>query len=131
MDMENPNTETGDSTMDAAPVSTASADEIAYVNDIYERTRNEIQKVIVGNDQLIQLMLAAMFSGGHVLLEGVPGVAKTLTAKLLSQCMNIEFKRIQFTPDLLPSDLIGVSLFNMQKNEFTFKKGPVFSNLVL
>lgn len=109
----------------------ANAVDIAYVNSIYEKTRFELQKVIVGNDQLIQLMLAAMFSGGHILLEGVPGVAKTLTAKLMSQCMNIEFKRIQFTPDLLPSDLIGVSLFNMQKNEFTFKKGPVFSNMVL
>lgn len=130
MDMENPNMETGNSSADDANVSASAAD-IAYVNDIYERTRHEIQKVIVGNDQLIQLMLAAMFSGGHVLLEGVPGVAKTLTAKLMSQCMNIEFKRIQFTPDLLPSDLIGVTLFNMQKNEFTFKKGPVFSNMVL
>ncbi len=105
--------------------------DIAYVNTIYEQTKNELQKVIVGNDQLIQLMLAAMFSGGHILLEGVPGVAKTLTAKLMSQCMNIDFKRIQFTPDLLPSDLIGVSLFNMQKNEFTFKRGPLFSNMVL
>lgn len=105
--------------------------DIDFVNAIYEKTKNEIQKVIIGNDNLIQLILAAMFSGGHVLLEGVPGVAKTLMAKLISQCMNIEFKRIQFTPDLLPSDLIGVTLFNMQKNEFSFKKGPIFSNLVL
>jgi MoxR-like ATPase len=72
-----------------------------------------------------------MFSGGHILLEGVPGVAKTMMAKLISQCMNIGFKRIQFTPDLLPSDLIGVTLFNMQKTEFVFKKGPIFSNMVL
>jgi MoxR-like ATPase len=105
--------------------------DIAFINSIYEKTKNEIQKVIIGNDNLIQLILAAMFSGGHILLEGVPGVAKTLMAKLISQCMNIEFKRIQFTPDLLPSDLIGVTLFNMQKTEFVFKKGPIFSNLVL
>jgi MoxR-like ATPase len=105
--------------------------EIDFINSIYEKTKNEIQKVIIGNDNLIQLMLAAMFSGGHILLEGVPGVAKTMTAKLISQCMNIEFKRIQFTPDLLPSDLIGVTLFNMQKTEFVFKKGPIFSNLIL
>ncbi|MBL7932035.1 MAG: MoxR family ATPase [Bacteroidia bacterium] len=131
MDVENPDKEQNISPSQEVLGSTASAAEIAFVNDIYERTRQEIQKVIIGNDQLIQLMLAAMLSGGHVLLEGVPGVAKTLTAKLMSQCMNIEFKRIQFTPDLLPSDLIGVTLFNMQKNEFTFKKGPLFSNLVL
>lgn len=105
--------------------------DIDFVNTIYEKTKNEIQKVIIGNDDLIQLILAALFSGGHILLEGVPGVAKTLMAKLISQCMNIEFKRIQFTPDLLPSDLIGVTLFNMQKHEFNFKKGPIFSNLVL
>ncbi len=110
--------------------SVAKAD-IDFVNSIYEKTKREIQKVIIGNDQLLQLILAAMFSGGHVLLEGVPGVAKTLMAKLISQCMNIEFKRIQFTPDLLPSDLIGVTLFNLQKTEFSFKKGPIFSNLVL
>lgn len=129
MEIENLNGDNPSSGTEQA--SAVNAAEIAYVNDIYERTRHEIQKVIVGNDQLIQLMLAAMFSGGHILLEGVPGVAKTLTAKLMSQCMNIEFKRIQFTPDLLPSDLIGVTLYNMQKNEFSFKKGPVFSNMVL
>lgn len=105
--------------------------ELDFVNGIYEKTRTEMQKVIVGNDSLIELILAAMFSGGHVLLEGVPGVAKTMMAKLISQCMNIHFKRIQFTPDLLPSDLIGVTLFNMQKTEFVFKKGPIFSNLIL
>lgn len=106
-------------------------EEISFVNSIYESTRREIQKVVIGNDKLIELILAALFSGGHVLLEGVPGVAKTMMAKLISQCLNIDFKRIQFTPDLLPSDLIGVTLFNMQKTEFVFKKGPIFSNLVL
>ncbi len=105
--------------------------DITFVNDIFEKTKTEIQKVIVGNDELIQLILAGMLTGGHILLEGVPGVAKTLTAKLIAQCMHIDFKRIQFTPDLMPSDLIGVNVFNLQKSEFTFKKGPVFSNLIL
>ncbi len=105
--------------------------DIKFVNDVFEKTKNEIQKVIVGNDELIQLILAGMFTGGHILLEGVPGVAKTLMAKLIAQCMQIDFKRIQFTPDLMPSDLIGVNVFNLQKSEFIFKKGPVFSNLVL
>ncbi|MBL4625396.1 MAG: MoxR family ATPase, partial [Flavobacteriales bacterium] len=105
--------------------------EIHYVNTIYEKTKNEIQKIIIGNENLIQLTLAGMFTGGHILMEGVPGVGKTLTAKLIAQCMDIGFKRIQFTPDLMPSDLIGITMYNQQKSEFTFKKGPLFSNLVL
>jgi len=105
--------------------------DIEFVNTVYEKTKREIQKIIVGNDDLIQLILAGMFTGGHILLEGVPGVAKTLTAKLIAQCLDIAFKRIQFTPDLMPSDLIGINIFNLQKSEFTFKKGPIFSNLVL
>lgn len=105
--------------------------DVMYIKDIYNRTKDEIQKVIVGNDEVIKLLLAGMFTGGHVLMEGAPGVAKTLIAKLISQCFNIDFKRIQFTPDLMPSDLLGVTVFNLQKSEFTFKKGPIFSNLVL
>ncbi|PCI99030.1 MAG: magnesium chelatase [Flavobacteriales bacterium] len=105
--------------------------DIVFVNELFEKTRTEIQKVVVGNDDLIQLILAGMFTGGHILLEGVPGVAKTLIAKLIAQCMQIDFKRIQFTPDLMPSDLIGINVFNLKKSEFTFKKGPLFSNLVL
>lgn len=105
--------------------------EIAYLKEVYEATKNEIQKVIVGNDDVIKLILAGMFTGGHVLMEGAPGVAKTLLAKLISQCFHLDFKRIQFTPDLMPSDLIGVTIYNMQQSEFTFKKGPVFSNLIL
>lgn len=138
---ESPDTNSPDSQTDADASAIAesvslhsgavSQEEIDFVNSIFEKTKKEIHKVIVGNDNLLQLILAAMLSGGHILLEGVPGVAKTLMAKLISQCMNIEFKRIQFTPDLLPSDLIGVTLFNMQKTEFIFKKGPIFSNLVL
>ncbi|MBL4594910.1 MAG: MoxR family ATPase [Flavobacteriales bacterium] len=113
------------------PIIPAINPEIDFVNVVFEKTKNEIQKVIIGNDDLIQLILAGMFTGGHILLEGVPGVAKTLTAKLIAQCMHIGFKRIQFTPDLMPSDLIGVNIFNLQKSEFVFKKGPIFSNLIL
>jgi MoxR-like ATPase len=105
--------------------------DVNYVKDIYDKTKIEIQKVIVGHDDVIKLLLAGMFTGGHVLMEGAPGVAKTLIAKLISQCFHVDFKRIQFTPDLMPSDLIGVTVFNLQKSEFTFKKGPIFSNLVL
>jgi MoxR-like ATPase len=80
---------------------------------------------------MIDLMLAALFTGGHVLLEGVPGIAKTLTAKLLSKTLNVGFSRIQFTPDLMPTDVTGTSVFNVKTSEFYFNKGPIFSNIVL
>jgi len=105
--------------------------DVDFIKNIFEKTKDEIQKVIVGHDDVIKLLLAGMFTGGHVLMEGAPGVAKTLIAKLISQCFHIDFRRIQFTPDLMPSDLIGVTVFNLQKSEFTFKKGPIFSNLIL
>lgn len=105
--------------------------DVDFIKTIFDKTKNELQKVIVGHDEVIKLLLAGMFTGGHVLMEGAPGVAKTLIAKLISQCFRIDFKRIQFTPDLMPSDLIGVTVFNLQKSEFTFKKGPIFSNLIL
>jgi MoxR-like ATPase len=93
--------------------------------------RQEIGKVIVGQQDVIDLMITAILADGHVLLEGVPGVAKTLTAKLFAKIMAIDFSRIQFTPDLMPSDVIGTSIFNLKNSEFEFRKGPVFSNLVL
>jgi MoxR-like ATPase len=93
--------------------------------------RAEIAKVIVGQEHIIDLMLTAILADGHVLLEGVPGVAKTLTAKLFAKIMSIEFSRIQFTPDLMPSDVIGTSVFNLKTSEFEFRKGPIFANLVL
>lgn len=105
--------------------------DVDFIKTIFDKTKNELQKVIVGHDEVIKLLLAGMFTGGHVLMEGAPGVAKTLIAKLISQCFHIDFRRIQFTPDLMPSDLIGVTVFNLQKSEFTFKKGPIFSNLIL
>jgi MoxR-like ATPase len=93
--------------------------------------KQEIGKVIVGQEQMVELLLAAILSDGHVLIEGVPGVAKTLTAKLLSKCISIGFSRIQFTPDLMPSDVIGTSIYNPKETAFQFNKGPIFSNIVL
>ncbi len=96
-----------------------------------DQIRQEIRKIIVGQQQLIDLLLVALLSEGHVLIEGVPGVAKTLTAKLLSKTVDTQFSRIQFTPDLMPSDVIGTSIFNFKTSEFDFKQGPIFSNIVL
>lgn len=93
--------------------------------------KKEINKIIVGQDEMIELLIAAILADGHVLIEGVPGVAKTLTAKLLSKTMSVDFSRIQFTPDLMPSDITGTSIFNLKTSEFEFKKGPLFSNVVL
>ena len=95
------------------------------------QVRAELKKVIVGQEKMIDYLLVALLSNGHVLLEGVPGIAKTITVKLLSKALNIGFSRIQFTPDLMPSDVLGTSVFDLKKSEFEFKKGPIFSNLVL
>ncbi|MBK8497680.1 MAG: MoxR family ATPase [Flavobacteriales bacterium] len=96
-----------------------------------ERLRNEVRKVIVGQDHLVDLLLAALLCDGHVLIEGAPGLAKTLTAKLLARCIRTGFSRIQFTPDLMPSDLIGTSVFDPRTTAFEFRPGPIFSNIVL
>lgn len=104
---------------------------VAQLNEAVSKIKNEIAKVIVGQGQMIDLLIAALLADGHVLIEGVPGVAKTLTAKLLARCIDVPFSRIQFTPDLMPSDVIGTSIFNPQTTAFTFKQGPVFSNIVL
>lgn len=99
--------------------------------DAIESVKKEISKVIVGQNHIIDFMIAALITDGHVLLEGVPGIAKTLTSKLLSKTLKADFTRIQFTPDLMPTDIIGTTIFDMKRSEFHFKKGPVFSNLVL
>lgn len=96
-----------------------------------EAIKAELHKVIVGQEELIDLLLVALISNGHVLIEGVPGLAKTLTAKLLAKTVQTDFSRIQFTPDLMPSDILGTSIFNNQTNNFEFKQGPVFSNFIL
>lgn len=96
-----------------------------------EAIKNELRKVIVGQEELIDLLLVSLISNGHVLIEGVPGLAKTLTAKLLAKTIQTQFSRIQFTPDLMPSDILGTSIFNNQTNQFEFKQGPIFSNFIL
>src|SRR5687767_6108735 len=93
--------------------------------------KQEIGKVIVGQEKMIELLLAAILADGHVLIEGVPGVAKTLTAKLLARTISVGFSRIQFTPDLMPGDVIGTSIFNPKETSFQFKPGPIFSNVIL
>ena len=107
------------------------ANSVAEIQNVVDKVRNEVQKVIIGQDDLIELIMVSVFAGGHVLLEGVPGVAKTLASKLLAQTLNVEFSRIQFTPDMMPSDVTGTSVYNMQSAAFNFNKGPVFSNMVL
>ena len=93
--------------------------------------KKQLQKVIVGQKEMMDLLIVALLSDGHVLIEGVPGVAKTITAKLLAKTIAVDFSRIQFTPDLMPSDILGTSVFNVKSSEFEFKKGPIFSNMVL
>lgn len=93
--------------------------------------RQQLGKVIVGQEEFIELLIVSIFANGHSLIEGVPGVAKTVTAKLLARTMDVGFSRLQFTPDMMPSDILGTSVFDMKNNEFEFKKGPVFSNIIL
>jgi MoxR-like ATPase len=105
--------------------------DVSQLSEAVTKIKTEIAKVIVGQEEMIELMIAAILADGHVLIEGVPGVAKTLTAKLLARCIDVPFSRIQFTPDLMPSDVIGTSVFNPQTAKFSFKHGPIFSNIVL
>ena len=96
-----------------------------------DKIKAEMETVIVGQHKMIDQLLVSILANGHVLIEGVPGVAKTLTAKIIAKTLSIDFSRIQFTPDLMPSDILGTSVFDLKKSEFEFKKGPVFSNLIL
>lgn len=105
--------------------------DVTPVRERAELVRAEIGKVIVGQDDMLELMVTAIFAGGHVLLEGVPGIAKTLAAKMLAQSVAAQFSRIQFTPDLMPADVVGTPVYNMKTAEFNFKQGPIFSNIVL
>jgi MoxR-like ATPase len=100
-------------------------------NNKLAQVRKEIAKVVVGQDHLIERLLISMLCSGHVLIEGIPGLAKTLTISTLAKAMNIDFSRIQFTPDLLPGDLTGTLIYNQNSGEFTPHKGPLFANLVL
>jgi MoxR-like ATPase len=105
--------------------------DVTKIQEAVAKVKAEVQKIIVGQNNMIDLTLIALFAGGHVLLEGVPGIAKTLAAKLMAQTLNVDFKRIQFTPDLMPSDVTGTTVFNVQQSKFEFNQGPIFSNLVL
>lgn len=105
--------------------------DLTALNESVKKIREEIAHVIVGQQEMVDLLITSILADGHVLIEGVPGVAKTLTAKLLSRVIDVKFNRIQFTPDLMPSDVIGTSVFNMKNSAFEFKSGPIFSNIVL
>jgi MoxR-like ATPase len=96
-----------------------------------DKLKDEIGHVIIGQHQMLDRLLTGLLSNGHVLLEGVPGLAKTLTIKSLSQAIQAKFSRIQFTPDLLPADVIGTLIYNQQRNEFVVRKGPIFANFIL
>lgn len=104
---------------------------VQKIGEAVANAKAELHKIIIGQDELIELMMAGIFAGGHVLIEGVPGIAKTLSAKLLAQSLAVDFARIQFTPDLMPSDVIGTTIFNVQTSAFSFNAGPVFSNIIL
>lgn len=93
--------------------------------------KRELGSVIIGQGDMVELLIISILANGHSLIEGVPGVAKTVTAKLLAKTMDVNFSRIQFTPDLMPSDILGTSIFNVKTSEFEFKKGPLFSNIIL
>lgn len=105
--------------------------DLTLFSEKIERLRTEISKVIVGQDKAIDLVLTCILANGHVLIEGVPGVAKTLLARLIARLVDARFCRVQFTPDLMPSDVLGTNIFNVKKQEFEFHPGPIFSDLVL
>jgi MoxR-like ATPase len=105
--------------------------DLGELNNAVHALRSEIAKIIVGQEDMVQLIVAAILADGHVLIEGVPGVAKTMTAKLLAKSINVGFGRIQFTPDLMPSDVLGTNVFNQKEANFEFRRGPIFSNIVL
>jgi MoxR-like ATPase len=106
-------------------------DKINHASGFVSRINDELSKVIVGQQTMIERLLIGMLSNGHVLLEGVPGLAKTLAIKSLAQTIHAQYSRIQFTPDLLPADVIGTMIYNQSKNEFYVRKGPIFANFIL
>ena len=106
-------------------------DEVSRHAQLGRNLINEIGKVLVGQEMMVSRLLIGLLTGGHVLLEGVPGLAKTLTVRCLAQAIDTGFSRIQFTPDMLPADVIGTEIFNPKEGTYSVKKGPVFSNLIL
>lgn len=104
---------------------------IEETQDFVQNIKSEIAKLIIGQEEMVELLITAILAKGHVLIEGIPGLAKTLTARLISKTIDSGFKRIQFTPDLMPADILGTSIFNAGKASFEFKQGPIFSNIIL
>jgi MoxR-like ATPase len=117
--------------MEEQELFTPAVDNLTAFHQSVSDIKTEIAKIIVGQHEMIELLLAGILAKGHVLIEGVPGVAKTLTSRLLARTLAVTFKRIQFTPDLMPSDVIGTPVFNPQTAKFEFREGPVFGNIVL
>lgn len=105
--------------------------DLTELKESVDRVRSEVKKIIVGQENIIDLMIAAVLADGHILIEGVPGIAKTLLAKIIAKTISADFSRIQFTPDLMPSDILGTSVFNIKTSEFEFNRGPIFSNIIL
>jgi MoxR-like ATPase len=124
--METPNNETNPENLEFE-----NRIDLSELQESVFKIKKQLQKVIVGQKEMMDLLLVSLLANGHVLIEGVPGVAKTITAKLLSRTINVPFSRIQFTPDLMPSDILGTSVFNVKNSEFEFKKGPIFSSMIL
>ena len=129
--METPNTENTNTDQTTDQIEFKNRLDVSELQENVFKIKEQLQKVIVGQKDMLDLLIVALLSDGHVLIEGVPGVAKTITAKLLSKTIAADFSRIQFTPDLMPSDILGTSVYNLQTSEFEFKKGPIFSNMIL
>ena len=124
--METPNNE-----VNTAQLAFENRIDLSELQESVFNIKKQLKKVIVGQKEMMDLLVVALLVDGHVLIEGVPGVAKTITAKLLSSTINVPFSRIQFTPDLMPSDILGTSVFNVKTSKFEFKKGPIFSSMIL
>src|ERR1700757_5450438 len=105
--------------------------DLSHLHAITERIRAEVRKAVVGQDEVIDFLLTSLLAGGHILLEGVPGTAKTLLTQAFAAGLSLQFGRIQFTPDLMPGDVLGTNLFNFQTNAFVLTKGPIFTQLLL
>ena len=105
--------------------------DLTLFSEKIQELKDQIASVIVGQEQMVDLVLTAILANGHVLIEGVPGVAKTLLARLVARLIDADFSRIQFTPDLMPSDVLGTTVFNMKTNDFDFHRGPIFADIVL
>src|SRR4030042_6051782 len=101
------------------------------INEFVLKMKNELKKVIIGQDEVLEQVILAFLAQGHVILEGVPGLAKTVMAVTFSRIIGLNFNRIQFTPDLMPSDILGTMIYNLEKSKFMFKHGPVFTNILL